>query len=705
MVNTQAFSDCFLSTVPAQTVSFRSGLTVYVESLTNGQYVGRQWNAQGQVPPLDFSPDTHPTPQAFWLEIDGQLLNSHWEWIGLLQERDGEKLHVKIRLKHGVRPVEVCVHTLLDGTGIICRWLDITNTGTQSAALSAAYPWSGVLNTGWQWHVVRPANDAPIYSLGYMQDCNWGDEGNFQWTTLPRAGYSVTGRYISDRHRHPMFVIKNEMTGDHFIGQLAWSGGYRFDFELSGERHANVSDTKLFFKAGPDAPAPMRMIEPGETIATPEMSLGLIAGDFDETVQAMHDHIRTTYLPPQPRGRGCWVETGIGPEFELTPEIVHHVIDIAGQTGAEIFWIDASWYSDPNTNWWETVGDWNVGSRFPNGLAEFRDHAHKCGMLWGLWMECERLGSTSQALKDHPDWNQIGYNGAGMPLLDLTRPEISKWMEDQICRVIDEHQLEFFRIDHNAAMGTGGIRMNGGFVENTYWRYYEAFYAIFDRIREKYPNVVLENCAGGGGRTDLGTMKRFSHTWVTDMQSAPRSFSIGNGMTIALPPELVDRHVVGVGQQTFTAGDIDFQARLTLFGKPTVGSMLWQMGAQPSPLVLEKIKHVVGIYKNFVRDFMPTSRFYHHTPTINGRTPQGIGIMEMASKDRTKAIAGIFRLEGQDSDCVLRFKGLDISKRYKVTSDNNLSSCIMDGKELVYTGLPIHLGSPMMSEVILCEEA
>jgi len=79
-------------------------------------------------------------------------------------------------------------------------------------------------------------------------------------------------------------------------------------------------------------------------------------------------------------------------------------------------------------------------------------------------------------------------------------------------------------------LGPGAKTTRHGYVENGYWRYYEALYAIYDRLRARFPDVVFENCAGGGGRTDIGLVRRFSHTWVTDWQIAPRSFSITNGM-------------------------------------------------------------------------------------------------------------------------------------------------------------------------------
>jgi len=94
------------------------------------------------------------------------------------------------------------------------------------------------------------------------------------------------------------------------------------------------------------------------------------------------------------------------------------------------------------------VGDWNVDrQRFPQGLKPFRDRVHAAGMLWGLWMDAERVGDQSRIAKEHPEWLAMNYEGerkmGGM--LDLTNPEVAKWMESQIARVIEENQLEFFR--------------------------------------------------------------------------------------------------------------------------------------------------------------------------------------------------------------------------------------------------------------------
>jgi len=704
---------CIGETEP--TITYRTGLAVYEESLIKGCFAGRGWNGAGFVNFYDgrLDPLQHPTPQAFWLEVDGQLLASDWEWEGY-EEVQNEKphgaapepyrIHAVVTLRHTVRPVEVKVHTGLDGTPVMARWLEVTNTGTAPAALSVAFPWSGVLQKVNRWRQHLPDESMPLYSLGYMSNPHWGNEGDFQWHDLPAAGYRVDGRYRRDRHRHPMFALRNQATGEHFIGQLAWSGGYSFDFDLDADQGTTDQAARLFFRAGPDAPAPLRVIEPGETVTTPAMHLGVVIGDLDTALQAMHDHLRKSVFWAQPRGRGGWVESGIGPEVEITVDWVNAAIDAAADFGAEVFFIDASWYAPPGGHWWSTVGDWEVDlERFPDGLEPFRKRAHEHGMLWGLWLDAERLGAESRVAQQHPEWISVAYDGDKRlgDLIDLTNPEAAHWLEEQIAHVLETNELEFFRLDHNTAIGAGARVERHGYVESSYWRYYEAQYALYGRLRQRFPDVVFENCAGGGGRTDVGQVCRFSHTWVTDWQIAPRSFTITNGMTMALPPEYVDR-LVG-GQAGHTTAELDFQLRLLLFVRPSI-SFLKPPDMAWNPLLLGRVKHAVRVYKDFVRPFMSTGRMFHHTPSLPGPDPHGWGVLELASAEGDRAMCGLFQLAAPTQpEYLLRLRGLDAGRRYRVTFDSTGQSCEMDGALLTRQGIWVRLEGALSSELLLIE--
>ena len=197
-------------------ISYRTGWVVYEESLTQGQFVGRGWNGAGYINFYDgrLDPAEYHVPQAFRLEIDGQALVADWKWGGLEKTpSDHGNSHATITLHHAVRPVSVKVHTKLDGTAILTRWLEVTNTGKQPAALAVACPWSGVLRKTERWRSHLNDTKLPLYSLGYFDTANWGEEGDFHWHDMPTAGYRIDGRYRRGRYRQPMFMLRNNATG------------------------------------------------------------------------------------------------------------------------------------------------------------------------------------------------------------------------------------------------------------------------------------------------------------------------------------------------------------------------------------------------------------------------------------------------------------------------------------------------------------
>lgn len=219
-------------------------------------------------------------------------------------------------------------------------------------------------------------------------------------------------------------------------------------------------------------------------------------------------------------------------------------------------------------------------------------------------------------------------------------------------------------------------------------------------MRAKYPQVIFENCASGGGRTDLGMMKRSSHTWVTDWQHAPRSFAIINGMSMCLPPEYIDR-LLGA-QSGHLEGDFRFQSRLLLFGRPTINAST-VCGYDENPIQSEMLDHVLDIYRKVVRPMIKSCIVYHHTPELEYIEPKGVGILELSAKDKTTAIAGIFNLSASNgkTETVFCFKGLDISKNYLLTMDNSGKTACVSGYSLMNEGVKIRLGGALDSELLL----
>ena len=709
------FMDVAFRTEPTPGARFRTGLTVYDEALDKGRWVGRCWQGAGFIERESTAAVRggwiDVAMQAFGLEMDGQALHFGWDYAGARMVRDGRAgtRHAVVELVHQLRPVRVAVHTRLDGTPVIARWLEVTNTSDRPSALCAVWPWSGLLmdltsgletGRGTGWRELLPGRDGPVWSVGYFVDDRWGGEGDFRWQALSPGVFRIESRTGKSGHGCPFFVVRNEATGEQAIGHLGWSGNWAI--ELTCDLEQSGREARLVFRAGPQAPGPMRVLDPGETVATPEVHLGYAFGDLDQAVQTMHMHLRRSVLQAPVRTRddlviyNHWSYT----QHEMTEDALRHEIDVAADLGAELFIIDAGWYADRGTNWWSTTGDWTPGDRLPQGVKPIRAYARKKGLLFGLWMDAERIGVESRIHKEHPEWLLRRYGEPTDSDLDLGHPEAAAWLEAEINRVVEEYELDLFRLDYNTMVYEGGQRERHGYLENNLWRHYEVVYGIYDRLRQRFPKLVLENCSGGGGRTDIGMVRRFSHTWVTDWQIAPRSMRIINGMTLALPPEYVDRNI-GVCQEGHTRADLDFQWRTVLFGRMTI-SGVHPRGARPNPDQIGRIKHGVRIYKDFIRPMHRTSRLFHHTPELPGREPHGWGVLELASADATRALVGLFRLAGPaEPEYHLRLRGLDVGRRYRVTFDNTGQTMACTGADLMHAGLTVRLDRALSSELVL----
>ncbi|WP_167132585.1 glycoside hydrolase family 36 protein [Paramicrobacterium chengjingii] len=700
------FTDLFVREDNGTTFfTYRSGLAVYTEAFVDGALRSLGWNLAGYVSALDVLPslEKRSDTTSFQVEAGGQDLSNGWALLEHTVDRDGDDLRVVVRLQHVQRGMQLDVITDLDGSAVLDRHLLLRNESEGFLPISGVSPWSGALWAAPRATVHALASEVTSISVGYMQDTRWGREGDFAWQELPESELVIASRVRRPPHRHPMFVARVDGFGEHYIGQLGWSGGYEFafDYERYDNEPADGRTPWLNFRASMDAPAPQIVLAPGEDVETAHVHLGGVIGALDDAVAAMNDHFRGGVLERDAERLGI-IMAGIGPEQEISPDSVMHEMDAAAAIGADLFYIDANWYSPSGANWFSTIGDWEVGSRFPNGLESIRTAAHDRGMKFGLWMEPERLGAESDAFQGEHDRIATDYRGSQRcGHLDLSIDSNVEWVEAQIDKVIAGNQLDFFRIDYNNGyLGDGFHSERGGYQENHFWRYYLNLYALFARLRKRYPNVIFQNCAGGGARTDVGMVAGFDDTWPTDWQLAPRSFSIINGMTLALPPEFIDRHL-GMGQMDHLTAAHDSQLRIALFGRPTV-SWMNPMPSASNAVHIERINHFLDIYRRVVLVHGAQTRIHHHTPTDFVST--GWGVLERAAVDRSTSIVGVFRLgDIGDDETVVFPRGIDQGRRYRVVFDDAPSVTEVSGFELVQHGLRVRRTASLTSELIVLE--
>jgi alpha-galactosidase len=689
---------------PGRGWRYHSGASLYTERFQDGRLIAASLQDTG-VP--WYTRDEETDQPAFDLQVDGESLSFGWELVESSvtpADSPGASPESRLLLQHTLKPLRLEIMTLACGDDFFQRRMGLTNTSpTATLGLTSVTPLSGAV---WQMtenlrENLHESGEVP-YRAGWFQGVDWWYEGDFQWHDLPlNAELSFGSTRGRSGYSNPFVIAHNNVYGGYFIGALAWSANWQISLVTEYNRPSGAS--RLKFALAPVGPAPMRLIGPGETIQFPVVHFGLNHESFDSAIQAWHHYLRQNVLyrvsdDRQPVMYNHWGYV----EHELSEAGLQQEIDFAAEIGAELFMVDAGWYADINAPWPDTSGDWVTGTRLPNDLFPVYDYARSKGLKCGLWVEIESAGKVSQLAQLHPDWFITRYGKPVERILDLAKPEVAGYVESTINRLVDRYQLDMFRLDYNIDVHEGGFNLSDGRMENTLWRHAEVIYGIFDRVHTRYPNLQLENCSGGGGRTDLGMLSRFTTTWTSDWMKMPRTLKILNGMSIALPPEYLDRLFGVIGNGSYR-GNLETQLQVVVLAHPTFSGLAPTL-AEANPELLGLVKKYVRIYKDFIRPFHRQALVYHHTPVIPGGDASGWCALEYASPDRTRVAAGIFRLVNAREDVfIFRFRGLDPARRYRVTTEPGGWVAEIDALTLLNQGLSIQLDTPLTSRLLLCE--
>ena len=744
------FSEIRFRSLPNLGARYVSGNLVFDEMLAGGRLVSRYWNPNGQVlPEMHYEKLSWTVSQpadTFQLSIDNRNLAGGYTWESANQSPDPSHLpqtppcregqgwlrhdkdnqltpltHGVISLKHAEAGIAVKVHTRLDGSPFLIRWLEITNLNSHAVGITAVSPFSGLLWSHRYEEHLPPQFESP-FELAYTHQFEWGHEGDFWFEPLTGGRKTIDGdKKGRSGWGRPAFWVKDICNGQTFVCEFAWGGNYEceLDCRLQGASVGNQvqpgsRQAELFFKMGLSGyDNVLRVLDAGETLMTPAVHLGLFHANLDEIVQATHNHVRQVVMPTQVPGREVEIEAnhrGYLCDRENVPDIIKDV-DVAASLGVELYVIDAGWYGNEPNQWWNNTGDWQAGPWLTKdgGLLAIVDHVHQLGLKFGLWVEIEAAGANSTLKRDHPDWLLKRNHEllAGGRALDLTQPVVASWVESEIERLILTYKLDMFRIDHNHSIQPSGNRLNQGYIEDLTWRYYEALYGIFDRIRAHFPQVVFQNCAGGGGRLDWGTLGRFHNSELSDWMRPPRGIKILNGVTVSLPPEILLRTFgTEVGEHVLD-GDVDTQLRQCF-------SRIIFRGIAPSvdelsPYLQAHIEHYLDLYKTFIRPVMLDSLVFHHTPLLSLAQTVPWCVLEYSRPDRKAGVALVFRTsaqaEGSQPDIYTFYaRGLAADRQYRVRLDNSRQEFTASGNELMTRGLPIRLENALSSDLLLFEE-
>ncbi|MDY3296092.1 MAG: alpha-galactosidase, partial [Bacteroidaceae bacterium] len=375
---------------------------------------------------------------------------------------------------------------------------------------------------------------------------------------------------------NPSFMLSldnsslDENHGEVIAGALAWSGNYKLQFQMD-------ETDRLSVICGINDYASAYTLKKGATFSTPEMIWTFTTSGAGQASRNLHDWARRHYIYSKGHLAYTLLNSWEGAYFDFNTKTLTDMIDDAAAMGLEMFVLDDGWFGNeyPRNSSRAGLGDWQTNTKkIPEGIAYLADYAHKKGIKFGIWIEPEMVNPSSNLAHKHPEWI-VKSSGREITttrnqwLLDLTRPEV----QDFVFSVFDETmkkgegKIDYIKWDCNRHVESFGstwlTEQSRFFVDYTL-----GLYSVMKRIREKYPNTIIQSCSSGGGRVDFGALEYFDEVWTSDNTEALSRVFIQYGTNMIYPAATTGSHVSAVpNHQTNNITPLKFRFDLASTGR------------------------------------------------------------------------------------------------------------------------------------------
>ena len=476
---------------------------------------------------------------------------------------------------------------------------------------------------------------------------------------------------------NPSFLLTlgrsfSETTGEVVAGALAWSGNWRISFEKDQSDRLNiVSGISPFASAYP--------LAPGASFTTPEMIYTWSAQGAGGASRNLHRWARK---------EGVWNGGNINPTllnswegayFSFTTETLLRMIDDAASMGLEMFVLDDGWFGmeHPRNNDNAGLGDWEVNTnKLPEGIDYVASYAHSKGLKFGIWIESEMVNPDSNLASEHPDWivqspGREIFQSRNQWILDLSNPAVQDFVFGVFDRTMSlSPNIDYIKWDSNRRIMSFGSPYLGAQQDRFYVEYMQGLYKVFARMREKYPDTVVQCCSAGGSRVDYGSLRFFNEFWTSDNTDAISRVRIQWGTSLIYPACAMASHVSAVpNHQTGNVTPLKFRFDVACSGRLGMELQPKSLSADERALADRCIKS----YKGY-RDLVFGGDLYRLASPYEG----DYYALMYVSPDKRRAVLFCYCLRFQNHSIgshVFRLQGLDPSLMYKITEQNVDKSC------------------------------
>lgn len=159
------------------------------------------------------------------------------------------------------------------------------------------------------------------------------------------------------------------------------------------------------------------------------------------------------------------------------------------------------------------------------------------------------ISPDSDLYRAHPDWAiQIKGRAPGMSrqqlVLDITRKEVRDYAYESVAKILRSANIEYVKWDMNRQISdVGSPDLPSDQIGEFFHRYTLGLYEMQERLITEFPNLLLENCSGGGARFDPGMFYYSPQIWCSDDTDAIERLSIQEGTALMYPLSTMGAHV------------------------------------------------------------------------------------------------------------------------------------------------------------------
>lgn len=574
------------------------------------------------------------------------------------------------------------VYRLHEQWDIVERMAVLENRGSAPVIVEQAF--TGVAHIPWQ----------PSYRLTHLAG-RWGEETLRQQQNVPFTTIVLESRRGHTGHQQaPWLAIDDgSATEDHgevWCAALAWSGSWKMIVEREAPGHvrcvAGVQNFDLTYH-----------LDPGEQWTLPALILGYSAAGFGQASRHLHSYQLAEVLPSRfahalrPVIYNSWYAT----LFDVTEDNQRALADRAADMGVEMFVVDDGWFGQRDDDR-AGLGDWYANpAKFPRGLAPLIKYVRALGMEFGLWVEPEMVNPDSDLYRTHPDWV---YHFPGRPrsevrhqlVLNLARSEVEEFITTMLDTLLTQNDIRFLKWDLNRSWSEPGWPDAPAGREREVWiRHVHALYRILATIRQRHPNILIESCAGGGGRVDLGILRYTDQVWTSDNTFAQDRLAIQEGFSYAYAPKVQVSWVTD--NDSGRLAPLRYRFHVAMQGTLGIGGNLLAW----SEADLAEARELVALYKS-VRPTIQHGQLYRLLSAVDG----GDAVMWYTSSDGTEGVAFVYRTSAPPWAAPLRLRLPGLQQGHYIVDLPDGTREVRSASGLAASGVMVPLAGDFVSAIV-----